>query len=585
MSWALMLHPHGLQCDLFITHSWKEGLFEMLDKAMYSWPFFQKNAYICFLSNPQNLDIASFICDPSCSPFARALRSASHMLAIPNHTGSIYRRMWCGFEAYLAYTGDKTILTASKPWGTEIWFAILRFLVVLCVGVFVGVYSAPELALSRGLVRVRGRACPRYNVVGWVETKYNGTWSSVCEDSTEGELGSAVCKALGHDRLMFGYTARDDKMNASFSDSAGACVYEASAFCQQGLAESDRCWKALIAGSTCKPAGVVCSPASSVFTRYSVDNLLAVAGPILSVGSFGTSIQVVVNMIFTFAVGQSIAWISHSGFLCVSGFFDWSTFHVGVLLFFLLAEVDSVRARRARDEARQLKDGYTSIYLAECSDDNDRARIHQEINDCIPEVDEVLRVLIKAGISTSGLREAYSRGVDVTSAGKWSLSQACVTPVAILWSVQDEMTVYIRARYLLEFLGLLWLVVFALCPLDHRVFAVNALSRCALPVFACFYAAFPIAQGLGFEPITPLNTIPGATLGIVAFLTSVILAAAGPARTTRLPWLGPSVARFFMGRGCCGKWQRRQRKKLHGNSVDVNSWSDSCDSASSEAGV
>ena len=26
MSWALMLHPEGLECDLFITHAWQEGI-------------------------------------------------------------------------------------------------------------------------------------------------------------------------------------------------------------------------------------------------------------------------------------------------------------------------------------------------------------------------------------------------------------------------------------------------------------------------------------------------------------------------------------------------------------------------------
>lgn len=26
MSWALMKHPDGLPCDLFITHSWAEGV-------------------------------------------------------------------------------------------------------------------------------------------------------------------------------------------------------------------------------------------------------------------------------------------------------------------------------------------------------------------------------------------------------------------------------------------------------------------------------------------------------------------------------------------------------------------------------
>ena len=77
-SWALMLHPAGLKCDSFITHGWAEGVFEFVDQVVNSWPFGAKAAYVCFLSNPQNLDIAELIGSPEESPFAKALGSASH---------------------------------------------------------------------------------------------------------------------------------------------------------------------------------------------------------------------------------------------------------------------------------------------------------------------------------------------------------------------------------------------------------------------------------------------------------------------------------------------------------------------------
>jgi len=50
-SWALMLHPDGLACDLFNTHSWQEGIYELIDKVMPSWPDGKRHVYICFLSN------------------------------------------------------------------------------------------------------------------------------------------------------------------------------------------------------------------------------------------------------------------------------------------------------------------------------------------------------------------------------------------------------------------------------------------------------------------------------------------------------------------------------------------------------
>ena len=57
ISWALMRHPDGLECDLFISHAWQEGVFEFLSKVLHSWPRDARHAWCCMLANPQNLDI------------------------------------------------------------------------------------------------------------------------------------------------------------------------------------------------------------------------------------------------------------------------------------------------------------------------------------------------------------------------------------------------------------------------------------------------------------------------------------------------------------------------------------------------
>merc|ERR1712190_50981 len=102
-----MLHPEGLQCDLFVTHGWNEGIFEFIDKVLNSWPRACYHAYCCMLSNPQNLDIGDLISAPRTSPFAKALFSASHLLVVPNLKGSIYCRIWCVYEAFLGYSENK----------------------------------------------------------------------------------------------------------------------------------------------------------------------------------------------------------------------------------------------------------------------------------------------------------------------------------------------------------------------------------------------------------------------------------------------------------------------------------------------
>ena len=53
--------------------------------------------------------------DPLMNPFAKALQRASHILVIPNSKISIYRRLWCVYEAYLGTTMEKTCLMPATP--------------------------------------------------------------------------------------------------------------------------------------------------------------------------------------------------------------------------------------------------------------------------------------------------------------------------------------------------------------------------------------------------------------------------------------------------------------------------------------
>ena len=133
VSWALMKNPKGLPCDLFITHAWAEGVFEFIDKVLQSWPHRAGAAYVCFLSNPQNLDIGHLIATPEESPFAKALDSSRHVLAVPNRKGSIYARLWCVYEAFLAYSWNKPITTATVH---EAKLAKLMMFILLCLFLF-----------------------------------------------------------------------------------------------------------------------------------------------------------------------------------------------------------------------------------------------------------------------------------------------------------------------------------------------------------------------------------------------------------------------------------------------------------------
>lgn len=135
MSWALMLHPEGLPCDVFITHAWQEGIFEFLDMVLFSLPWRARTAWCCFLANPQHLDIAGMLRTPSESPFAKALWAAPCLLVVPNGQSSVYTRLWCAYEAYLAHEWDKVIQTARPPLRAK---ALLHDMLLVAVSTTIG---------------------------------------------------------------------------------------------------------------------------------------------------------------------------------------------------------------------------------------------------------------------------------------------------------------------------------------------------------------------------------------------------------------------------------------------------------------
>ncbi|CAB9530849.1 expressed unknown protein [Seminavis robusta] len=108
-SWALMKNPSGLDCDLFVCHSWSAGIFEFANHLLKAWPDDCHAAYICFLSNPQNLDakccyLGCVASNLQSNAFYKVLSSESmkQMIVITSLDAPIYQRAWCCFEVYLA---------------------------------------------------------------------------------------------------------------------------------------------------------------------------------------------------------------------------------------------------------------------------------------------------------------------------------------------------------------------------------------------------------------------------------------------------------------------------------------------------
>ena len=83
--------------------AWDEGVFELIENALKAWPDDCEGAYICCLSNPQNLDIGELLNHPEGSPFERILCSGivTDFMMLANSNTPIHTRLWCILEECL----------------------------------------------------------------------------------------------------------------------------------------------------------------------------------------------------------------------------------------------------------------------------------------------------------------------------------------------------------------------------------------------------------------------------------------------------------------------------------------------------
>ena len=398
MSWALMMHPDGLDSDLFITHAWQEGIFEFTEKVLASWPMRARHAWCCMLANPQNLDIGALIQSPSTSPFAIALRSSKHLLVVPNRHKSVYTRLWCGFEAYLAFELNKIIRTARPPIMRLVMFAWLRMCPTLLVGILVGVLFYLK-DLRRGVV---------------------AHWSLVL--------------------LVFLATVISQNSGQRMSLLAN----------HLGLLTSI----ALLIGWTPRPFNVFGELATQDIAR-------------------------------TFMARSFYA------------------------AYFVLAEIDRLTLSAGVQEAKELQEQYEgSIHHAKCSELQDEVNIRSEIGDQVDEVDKVIQVLIKTGMTSPALRDAYLQGVNIEHVADAQLA----IPILLLgpslllgcwkwgrftyvWRYTDlplppwEVDAFLGwDLFFVDALSVLARVCFLilLCrrSIDERCFMLNAMAKMNIPFFS-----------------------------------------------------------------------------------------------------
>ena len=82
-----------------------------------------------------------------------------------------------------------------------------------------------------------------------------------------------------------------------------------------------------------------------------------------------------------------------------------------------------------KHEAEELEQSYQgSIRDASCLESQDERNIWNEIGTLADEVDKVIRVLMKAGMTSDALRDAYLKGAELRHAGSTQLA----IPIVVL---------------------------------------------------------------------------------------------------------------------------------------------------------
>ena len=303
--------------------------------------------YCCLLANPQNLDIESLLdCHPRESPFAKAMQSASHVLVSPNDTVSIYQRLWCVYEIYLATEWKKTCVIPAKPPTSRIcnmlkWKCVLPSTTGLMLGcVWAIVIRATQQAVHGRVVDGILCAC----------------------------IGLLVCTCLVDVVIL----ARAFWLEASCVRSS---VFRALRSCLQVLS------------ALCIAPWFVLPRASSSPAVH--DKLLHYAVPL---------------GVWTAAVAAAVR--------------DAVT------------ELENTEIRR---QASLLS--FEGLESAACSSNLDESRIRGAIADFEEDVILSIQVLKSAGASNPAIRQAHTRGLDVTGSGNTHTVLRLLTGIMPWWII------------------------------------------------------------------------------------------------------------------------------------------------------
>jgi len=387
------------------------------------------------------------------------------MLVVPNRRLSIYTRLWCAYEAHLAYEWNKVVLTASaSPWAS---FRQALPAVLLCV-------------VLGGLL-----------AFAW----------------PEGPVGFTAMKVVA--ALLY------------------YCMYPL--ILSVILYSQEQCW-------------------------YRSGNLI---GAFLS-GHY--------LLVLARNYHLSSFFSNESGSDDAEYLREWRSTHinfaVSTVLFFIFSELDRIRYFTLAHEATLLKVGYSgSIKDAACSSSTDCANIWAEINGeaasederslIVAKVDDTIRTLIRAGMSSRSLRQAVEEGVCVDNANSGdSIAFMLLISGTSMPNLENlrVLDVEVMTGWACVALTIILWIVFFNSSIDRRIFCKKVFIRVILIFVWPPHLICSLFFKLGLTPMTHLLWIFSIsnTVGMSIILALTALHIGGVAR---IPRIGPWLAQLMIARG------------------------------------
>jgi hypothetical protein len=227
----------------------------------------------------------------------------------------------------------------------------------------------------------------------------------------------------------------------------------------------------------------------------------------------------------------------------------------------LLSEYERVVDEQLGREHGMLEYEGSVREAARCTDPGDERRIREAIGSDWEAVDEALRVLRRAGLSTRGLRAAHASGVDVTGAGRPNMAGALLFWSLWLWSAGlFSGKPHGRGWELDEVAALVWAAAWLCRGREQRAFAATAMTSLALlraPVLAWALTSDSLYKA---GVVGPSYTEVGHLLAPLLVLSAVQVGCVFVplAALVRIPGVGPACAQVLLLRGCArrcaGQW-------------------------------